>query len=398
MLLIERKAYGNRVCRVLENRPVVAILGPRQCGKTTLARELFTGHFSFLDLERPSDLAKLSSGAEFYLREKKGPLVIDEAQRMPEIFPLLRVEVDRRRKPGQFVLLGSSSFQLIQSISESLAGRVGFVELGPLGLFELGSDISLWHHWVKGGFPDALLGGKEEKLSFDWHEDYTRALIERDLPGLGIDIGPGEFRRLWAMACHFHGELLNMNKMASSLGLSPHTVKRYVDILEHTFMVRRLSPYFANIKKRIIKSPKLYIRDSGLFHYFSRILSRQDLVEHPSLGKSFEGFVVELIAQILALLTPEFELFFFRTSDGIETDILLKKGRYHVPIEIKSTLSPNIQMVAPLEKTLSLLRSKKGFVIHLGEESFPLSKSIRAISLNAWREEGLIPFWSESEH
>ncbi len=396
MSLLERMAYQKKAWHILKSRPILAILGPRQCGKTTLAREFLGQGLVLLDLERPSDFAKLAAEPELYLKEARTsptPLVIDEAQRMPELFPILRAEADDRKKKGQFIILGSSSWNLIKSLSESLAGRVGFLDLSPLCLFELHSQTSLWEHWIKGGFPDALLQGQSETLNFDWHEDYTRALIERDLPAMGIDISPLQFRTLWAMCTHFHGEILNMNTMANSLDISAHTVKRYLDILEHTYMLRRLMPLRENLKKRLIKSPKLYIRDSGSFHYFHKILSRQDLMVHPSLGKSFEGYVVELILQINALHTPEYHPSFFRTSDGIEVDLVLKKGRRAIPIEIKATVSPTLKMAKSLQKMIAIMGLKRGYLIHLGDESFPLSRHIRAVSIHHWRKEGLAPFW-----
>ena len=391
---IQRSSYLGKAFNILKTRPVLAILGPRQCGKTTLAREFLGKNFAFLDLERPSDLSKLAFEPELFLREVQTPLIIDEAQRMPEIFSILRAEVDDRKKNGQFVLLGSASFKLAREISESLAGRVGFLDLTPLGLFELELSQSFHDHWVKGGFPNALLGGEHEALDFDWYEDYTRALVERDLPALGIEITPAQFRTLWSMCTHFHGEILNANKMANSLDISPHTVKRYLDILEYTFMIRRLPSLQVNLKKRLIKSPKLYVRDSGIFHYFHKILSRQDLAMHPSLGKSFEGHAVELILQLNALHTPEYTSSFFRTSDGIEVDLILQKGEKIVPIEIKASLSPTAKVVKSLEKALGLLGAKRGYVIHLGDETFPIGKNMTAISIHRWRKEKFIPFWS----
>lgn len=390
---VPRSAYLKKASKILKTRPILAILGPRQCGKTTFAREFLGRDFAFLDLERPSDLSKLAFGPELFLREIPTPLIIDEAQRMPEIFPILRAEVDDRRRNGQFVLLGSASFQLVRNISESLAGRVGFLDLTPLGLFELDAHLSLHDHWIKGGFPNPLLRGKSETLDFDWYEDYTRALVERDLPAMGIVITPVQFRTLWGMCTHFHGEVLNANKIANSLDISPHTVKRYLDILEHTFMIRRLPSLQANLKKRLIKSPKLYIRDSGIFHYFHKILSRQDLIAHPGLGKSFEGHIVELILQLSALHTPEYDPSFFCTSDGIEVDLVLQKGKRIIPIEIKASLSPNPKAVKSLEKARALLGAEKGYIVHLGDETFPISKNVTAVGIHPWRKGGLVPFW-----
>ncbi len=393
-MIVKRKNYAKAALQILKDRPILAILGPRQCGKTTLARELLGQKFKYIDLERPSDLAKISSDPEFYLKQIKAPIIFDEAQRMPELFPLLRSEVDRRRKKGQFVLLGSSSFQLVKSISESLSGRVGFLDLTPFGLMELGSSkISIESHWLKGGFPNALFEGSSENLNFNWFEDYTRTLIERDLPALGIEITPQQFRKLWTMCIHFHGQLINMHKMANSLDLSSHTVSRYLDILEQTFMIRRLPPFFGNTKKRLVKSNKLYFRDSGMFHYWMKILDSEQLLTHPSRGESFEGYVLEQILFLRSLNTPEYDPFFFRTSDQIEVDLILKKGEEIVPIEIKSTLAPTKNHCKSLYKFLKLKKIKKAFVIGLGEERYLLDKQVEVIGIHAWRKEGFPLFW-----
>lgn len=393
-MLVQRQFYASEAKRILKSRPILAVLGPRQCGKTTLAKELMQTEMAYLDLERPSDFAKLSADPELYLSQLTHPLVIDEAQRMPEFFPLLRSEVDRRKKKGQFVVLGSSSFQLVKSISESLSGRVGFLDLSPLGLYELDQQkTSLEAHWIKGGFPDALLETKKEELNFAWFEDYTRTLIERDLPSLGIEILPHQFRKLWEMCRHFHGQLLNMNKMASSLDLSPTTVKRYLDILEQTFMIRRLPAFFGNQKKRLVKSPKFYFRDSGMFHYFSRIMTIEDLISHPDRGKSFEAYVLEQILQLVRLKTPEYESFFFRTSDQIEVDLLLKKARSIVPIEIKASLAPTKQSCKSLYRYLELTKIKRAFVISLGDDCWPMDSRIEVIGIHWWRKQGFPSFW-----
>jgi uncharacterized protein len=372
---------------------VVAILGPRQCGKTTFARTECDG-FEYLDLERPSDERKIVDEPELFLQSRKRPLIIDEAQRLPSLFPLLRSLVDEKRKQkGQYVLLGSASFLLQKNLSESLSGRIGFLDLSPLMLSEIHGVTDVEVHWLKGGFPDALLEGSSEELNFDWFDAYTRTLIERDLPSLGIAISPREFGRLWAMCAHFHGNVLNMNKIAASLGVSPHTVRRYIDILEQTFALRRLAPYHTNLKKRLVKSPKLYFRDSGLFHYFTRITTTEELFSSPELGASFEGYVVNTIIDACKLETPRWEPFFIRTSDQHEIDLLLVNGKKLIPIEIKCTLAPKPASLRSMTSLMSVLSCEKGFVISLGSHDYPVSPTIRCLGLGDWIRAGTHPFW-----
>ena len=368
----------------------MAILGPRQCGKTTFVKNCFPD-YEYLDLELPSDLAKVEGDPELFLSSREGAIIIDEAQRMPELFPLLRALIDQDRKHnGKFILLGSASFQLNKNINESLAGRVAFLDFSPLNALETRTYYPLEALWLKGGFPDALINKPNNELNFEWFDFYTRTLIERDLPSLGIDIDIRQFRLLWKMASHFHGELLNKNKMATSLGISPHTVERYLGILEQTFTLRLLPPYYANIKKRLVKSPKLYFRDSGMFHYFRDIRSFAGLTASPDLGNSFEGFVIEQICQICQ---PDWMPYFFRTSDGIEADLLLSKADARIPIEIKSKLNANQNDAKPLEKILKFLGQQKGFIISLGEDSYPISERIMCIGMKGWIKNNCPKFW-----
>ncbi len=391
MKLIPREKIQNR-CRKLANEyPCVSISGPRQCGKTTFAKTTFP-EYEYLDLELPSDFTKIESDPELFLRSRTKPLVIDEAQRMPELFPVLRALIDTdRKKNGRFILLGSASFQLQRNINESLSGRVAFLDFHPFNLLETVEDFSFEAFWTKGGFPDALMNGADDELNFEWFEFYTRTLIERDLPTLGIEFDPRQFRLLWKMASHFHGDILNKNKIASSLGISPHTVDRYLNILEQTFTIKLLPPYFANIKKRLVKSPKLYIRDSGMYHYFSGVRNYESLISSPSLGCSFEGLMVEQIIQGCGVdWTP----YYFRTSDGIETDLLLSRGNVLVPIEIKSKLSATQTDIKALEKTLDILGQPKGFFLNLSNDSYPMTKRIVCVGVKKWISEGCPEFWS----
>jgi len=393
MRLIDRTSYIHRARELLGSFPVVAVMGPRQCGKTTIAKTGFP-EYEYLDLELPSDFQKFEADPELFLRTRQRPLIVDEAQRAPALFPILRalVDADRKRK-GQYLLLGSASFSLQKRLSESLSGRIGFLDLSPLLLPEITARCGFDTHWLKGGYPDALLEGTADSLNFDWFEAYTRTLIERDLPALGIDVNAILFRRLWAMCSHFHANILNMNKIASSLGISPHSVRRYIDILEQTFVLRRLAPYHANIKKRLIKSPKLFFRDAGLYHYFSRILDHEALLTSPNRGSSFEGYVVEQILQMLRVSGSGWEPFFFRTSDGMEADLLLVRGESIIVVEIKCALSSGQRERKTLQKTISLLGAEKAYVITLGQDRFPISDRVTALGIHQWIREGTPPFW-----
>src|SRR3990170_7595430 len=305
----------------LKKFPVVGIVGSRQTGKTTLAkliRQTITTKSVYLDLELPSDLNKLQS-PELYLRQFSDRLIIiDEIQRMPSLFPLLRALVDRKRTAGRFLILGSASPELIRHSSESLAGRIIYHELSPFSLAEINSE-NIQKLWLRGGYPQSYLLRSNDD-SFTWREAFIKTYLEMDIPQLGIRIPAQHLRRFWTMIAHSHGQLWNASKIAGSLGVSAPTVKSYLDILEETFIVRQIQPYHPNIKKRLIKSPKVYIRDSGLLHTLLMVKTFDDLQAHPVVGSSWEGFVIEQIAGILPENTP---LYFYRTGAGAEIDLLL---------------------------------------------------------------------------
>lgn len=362
--------------RLLGQFPAICILGPRQCGKTTFAKQVLTG-WRYLDLEKPSDLAKIADDPEGALHHWQGHIIFDEAQRLPSLFPVLRSIIDEHRgKKGRFVLLGSASFDLIRGISESLAGRVGFLDMTPFHM----NEVPSWQHlWIRGGFPDAYLQ-KDPTRRNEWFEGYLRTFIERDLWQLGLRVSASQMRKLLTMLAHLHGGQLNATELGSSLGVSYHTVNHYLDILEQTFLVRRLRPYFVNIGKRLVKNPKVYIRDSGLLHYLLGISSLEDLEGHPKKGASWEGFVIEGVTGSAVLQAPGTEAHFFRTSTGREIDLLLKAGGSLTPIEIKTQIAPRRGDLGGLPICMKDLHLQKGYVLRPSGERYSLGDGIDVLT------------------
>lgn len=376
--MIKRLIQQN-ILNSLKTYPVVGILGSRQVGKTTLAKAIkeITGKDAiYLDLELPSDTNKLQD-AELYLRQFEKTLVIlDEIQRMPSLFPLLRALVDLNRTGGRFLILGSASPDFIRHSSESLAGRIIYHELSPLNRFETAHG-NYQKLLLRGGYPRSYLAENDEE-SFTWRESYIKTYLEMDIPQLEIRIPSVQLRRFWTMLAHSHGQLWNASKIAASLGVTAPTVRRYLDILESTFIIRQLQPYHANTKKRLIKSPKIYIRDSGLNHALLRIRTFDDLTAHPSIGSSWEGFVIE---QIVAILPENSEYYFYRTNAGAEIDfILMDESKRPVAIEIKYTLSPSLSK--GFWNAYEDLSCARGHVIYPGSETYPLGKNVTAIPLD----------------
>lgn len=361
------------VLESLTRFPVVALLGPRQVGKTTLARGLqqeIGGSAVYLDLELPSDLGRLSD-PELYLSSHVERLVIiDEVQRMPSLFPLMRALVDRNRIPGRFLILGSASPDLPRHASESLAGRIISHELTPFTLKETGGE-EMNRLWLRGGFPDSFLApGDTESLM--WREAFIATYLERDIPQLGIRVPATQLRRFWTMLAHLHGQLWNGSQIAAGLGISPPTARNYLDILHDTFIVRQLSPFFVNIGKRLVKSPKVYIRDSGLLHALLRIGNSDDLTAHPVLGTSWEGFVIE---QILARLPAGVQAYYYRTAVGAEIDLILVSGTEPpVAVEIKYASAP--KPARGFWQAFADLGCRRGYVVYPGAESYPLAENV----------------------
>ncbi len=338
--MIKRQAQA-QISKLLKQFAAVAILGPRQVGKTTLAKQLAAGLKSkaiYLDMEKPADRNRLMD-AHSYLKSQQGKcVIIDEVQLMPALFAELRPVIDEYRKPGRFILLGSASPALVKSVSEILAGRIAYTELPLVTTMELPANISLNRHWFRGGFPEPLLA-KTDAAAQQWTQSFIRSYVERDIKNLfGVNISSVTMQRLWTMLAHVSGNVWNAETFARSLGVTAPTVLRYVDYLEGGFMVKRLQPWFTNTKKRLVKSPKVYVRDAGLLHALLNINGTDELLSHPVAGASWEGYVLE---QIAACKNPQLQLHYYRTHDGAECDAVLVKGIKPVAcIEIKLSSAP----------------------------------------------------------
>jgi predicted AAA+ superfamily ATPase len=374
--MIKRHAE-NMVKELSQQFPAVLILGPRQCGKTTLAKYFLEGEY--FDLERPSDQQVFLDDIEFALTRLETPLIIDEAQTLPELFPVLRSMIDLdRQQSGRYYLLGSVNPVLIKHISESLAGRVGVIELTPF-LFSEISDlkIDLSDFWLKGGFPDAL---KEKEAKWQrWQENYIRTFIERDIPRYGVKTSPIQIRRMMGMLAHQHGGLFNASELGRSLGVSYHTVRSHLDLLEGHFLIRRLPPYFPNIKKRIVKSPKVYIRDSGVLHYLLGVSNERSLLESPKRGNSWEGFMIEQIISREMLQKTGSLFYFYRTHAGAEIDLIIDRGSERIGYEFKCSVSIGKKDYANLQAGIDDGIIHKGFIVYMGERSFPVADQISVV-------------------
>ena len=357
----------------LKAAPVVALLGPRQCGKTTIARELAGGgRATYLDLEDPADLARLGEPM-LALGPLKGLIVIDEVQRRPDLFPVLRVLADRRPLPARFLVLGSASPELLRQSSETLAGRVRFVEMGGFSLDEAGAQP--WRRlWMRGGFPRSYLA-RSEAESLRWREDFIRTFLERDLPQLGVRVPAARMRRFWTMLAHYAGGIWNGSEIGRSLGDAHTTVRNHLDLLAAALVVRVLQPWHENLGKRQIKAPRVYVRDTGLLHALLGVPDMRSLEAHPKLGASWESFVIE---QVLAR-APAREAYYWRTQAGAELDLLLLSGGKRIGVEVKYSDAP--AMTKSMNSALADLRLDRLFVVHAGTARFPLGKKVEALPL-----------------
>ncbi len=372
--LIRRSRRLAEVERVLARNPVCALLGPRQCGKTTLARELVRGRKDahVFDLETAAGRRRLAE-PELALAPLRGLVVIDEIQREPGLFAALRPLADRPRTPARFLILGSASPDLVRGASESLAGRIGFVDLGGLDLSELGAQS--WRKlWLRGGFPRSHLA-RSDAASLRWRRDFVRTFLERDVPQLGIRIPTPALRRFWMMIAHCHGQLWNGAELGRSLGVGEHTVRRYLDLLTGTFLVRQLPPWFENLSKRQYKAPKVYVRDSGLLHALLGVGSFDELSGHPKLGASWEGFALE---QVLASM-PDVDAYFWGTHAGAELDLLLMRRGRRYGVEFKYADAP--AMTRSLHVALADLALRRAWIVYPGRERYAVHPMVEVVPL-----------------
>lgn len=363
----------------LKRSPAIAILGPRQVGKTTLAKQLKSADQDslYLDMENPIDQNKLQNAFSYLSANEDSRIIIDEIQLMPSLFTILRPLIDAKRTAGRFILLGSASPLLVKGVSESLAGRIAYTELTPIGITELTGTLDYKVNWFRGGFPEALLAPDDEYAT-DWLNDFIKSYVERDLALLfGVALSPVTLRNFWSMLAHSNGNLLNSEVFARSLGVNSSTVIRYLDFLEGGYMVRRLQPWFVNAKKRLIKSPKTYIRDTGILHQLLNIPNLDALFGHPGAGGSWEGYVVE---QIFQAKPDHLDLFFYRTQAGAECDLLLVQGITPVAcIEIKLSNTPNASR--GFVNCIQDLEPKSSFIITPESDTYVATHEVTIISL-----------------
>lgn len=377
---MKRERFVQEIKNQFNIHPICALLGPRQVGKTTLARmyidEYFKKNASLFDLENPLDIARLQNPMLAFSAIEESIIVIDEIQLRPDLFPVLRVIVDEPGNNRKFLILGSASRDLIQQSSETLAGRIGYVELPPFSLFEVDDSQKLW---LRGGFPRSYLAHTQQD-SFIWRQEYIRTFLERDIPSLGFNIPATHLRRFWIMLAHYHGQTINFSEIARSLMISDKTVRRYLDILVGTFMIRILQPWFENIAKRQVKSPKLYFRDSGILHTLLGLNAKSQLETYPRLGASWEGFALEEIIRFLGV--SQEEAFFWATQADAELDLLLFKGGKRLGFEFKYTDAP--KTTKSMHSALKDLALDHLFIIYPGDQMFPLAETITASGLTAF--------------
>jgi len=375
-----------KLLKELEYSPAVVLLGPRQVGKTTLAFDI-SNQFNavYLDLESESDRAKLEQ-PELYLEDHKDRLIIlDEVQRTPGLFPNLRGIIDKRRRAGKvngsFLLLGSASFELLKQSSESLAGRVAYLELDPINTIEVSPSLHD-NLWVRGGFPNSLLAVNDES-SLLWRKNFIRTYVERDIPQLGFNISSENLRRFWTMLCHHQGYQMNSAELSRSLGINVKTVDAYLDLLVDLMLVRKLQPWHTNLGKRISKKPKVMIRDSGIVHALLNIKDKESLLSNPILGNSWECFVIE---NLLSCLSKEASGYYYRSSGGAEIDLLLNWPDGEIwAIEIKRSLNPKLER--GFYSACEDVKPSRKFVVYPGEESYRISEDINVISLRGLAEQ-----------
>lgn len=385
-MIIPRTPEIELLKKRLKDYRIVAILGPRQCGKTTLSRQFssqWPSNITVFDMENPLDAQRLEDPL-LALEDLKGLVIIDEIQRRPNLFPVLRVLLDRSSKT-KYLILGSASKDLIRQSSESLAGRISYLEIGGFSLRHVGIE-RIERLWVRGGFPRSFLASAEAS-SYQWRKDFITTFLERDIPQLGINIPAKLLGSFWGMLAHYHGQIFNASEIGRSLGVSDHTAQRYLDLLSGTFMVRQLRPWHYNTKKRIIKRPKIYFRDSGVLHALLSLEAKKYIVSHPKLGASWEGFALEEIIRGLGL--GEDEAFFWGVHTGAEIDLVFKKRSKLYGVEVKYSQAPSL--TPSMRFALRELSLKHLWVVYPGKEEYLLSRSITVIpltGLNKIKERG----------
>lgn len=373
--MIHRAGYLKQVKKGLSRSTIVALQGPRQCGKTTLARQVVPPDSSlYFDLEDPS-VAQALENPMTTLSRLTGTVVIDEAQRAPGIFPVLRVLADRPDTPARFLLLGSASPELSRQASESLAGRVEIIDMQGFDLGEVG-EIDTEKLWYRGSFPRSFLADSDED-STQWRRDFIRTFLERDLARYGFGINPTSLGRFWTMVSHYHGQLWNGNEIAASLGVAPNTARSYLDALEQTYMIRRLKPWYENVGKRLVKTPKIYFRDSGLFHALQAIESPASLLAHPKLGASWEGFALETTLHALRPL----DAYFYAVHSGAEIDLFLLHKGQRLGIEFKRQDAP--KMSRSIQTAIHDLRLDAVWIIYPGQRDYEISDKVTVRSLSS---------------
>jgi predicted AAA+ superfamily ATPase len=380
--MIQRIPILDTLKSALARSRVVVLAGPRQCGKTTLARELLSeDSVNYFDLEDPASLARLDEPMTA-LGPLQGLVVIDEVQRRPDLFPVLRVLADRKKPPARFLILGSASGDLLRQTSESLAGRMERVTIGGFSLPELGAEAEQ-RLWLRGGFPRAYLAANEAD-SLSWRKNFIQTLLERDLPQWGVRVPAVALQRFWTMLAHYHGQTWNAAEPARALGVGESTTRRHLDLLTDAFMIRQLLPFHANLRKRQVKAPKIYVRDSGLLHQLLGIDSAKALLNHPKVGASWEGFVIE---QVL-MNEPYDEAFFWATHQGAEIDLILRRGNALFGVECKRTDTP--RLTPSIRNALGDLGLQHVIVIYPGTRRFPLAEGVEAVPLQTVGKRGVL--------
>ncbi len=379
MKILKRTSYLSKLKKLIKHYPVTALIGARQTGKTTLARIIAEERkkdgepVHYFDLELPTHLKRLDEPQQA-LENLTGLIVIDEIQRRPELFPILRVFADRKPLPARFFVLGSASGVLLKQTTESLAGRIAYVELPGFGITEI-HPKDQEKLWIRGGFPSSFLA-EDDELSFFWREQFIQTFLERDIPSLGIKVEPMQLWRFWQMAANYHGQIWHNAEIGRSLRISDKTIKSYLDLLTDTFMVRQLSPWYENIGKRIVKAPKFFIRDSGILHTLLNLRNIEDLQKNPKLGASWEGFALE---QIIQLSNQGRNVFFWSTHGGAEMDLVINYGGKRFGFEIKYADAPST--TKSMHIAINELSLEKVFVIYPGKERYSLTEKIEVLPL-----------------